>query len=173
MLESKYGKFCVKRMLKYGDSHIRSSIIRSTYGNAVKLASHTVSAIIFEYAYSTWATPMEKCHLIQEFFGDMYKQSKDDKIKHLQDVYKDSPNIKTAALRATKANLSRILNKNLYDSGLVQTVLYQFLSECSNEDRTEIISQISSHVVVLSNSRDGVKIVMNCLWHGTNKDRKV
>lgn len=173
MLESKYGKFCVKRMLKYSSNEIRSSIIRKMYGNAVKLTSHAISASVFEYAYSTWATPIEKQHLTQEFFGDMYKQAKDDSVKHLKDVYKDSPELKSATLGATKANLTRIMNKDLYDSMLTHTVLSQYLSECTKEDAAQIITEISSHAVVLSNSKDGSRVVMNCLWNGTNKDRKV
>lgn len=173
MLESKYGKFCVKRMLKYSSSETRSSIIRTLYGHAVKLTSHLISSSVFEYAYSTYATPLEKQYFTQEFFGDIYKQSKDDSIKHLKDVYKDSPELKAAALGSVKANITKILNKDLYDSTLLHTVLHQYLSECTVEDRTQIITEVAPHAVVLSNSKDGCRVVMNCIWHGTNKDRKV
>lgn len=173
MLMSKYGKFCIKRMLKYGNTNIRNSIIKAMYGHAVRLCSHIVSAPVFEYAYSTWATQQAKLHLIQEFFGDLYRSSKDDTIKHLRDIYKNSPDMKSAALSAVKGNLSRIINKNLYDSGLVQSVLFQYLQECSNEDRNELISQLAPHVVILGNSKDGARAVMTCIWHGSNKDRKV
>lgn len=173
MLQSKYGKFCVKRILKYGSPEIRSSVIKQFYGHAVKLTSHSVSAAIFEYAYSTFASSLAKQHLIQEFFGDIYKSSKDDSVKHLKDVYTKSPEMKTAALSATKANLLKVLNKDLLDSGLVQSVLSQYLAECSAEDRTEFISQLVPHIVILSNSKDGVRVAMQCIWHGTNKDRKV
>ncbi|KAI4456854.1 hypothetical protein MML48_8g00018351 [Holotrichia oblita] len=173
MLQSKYGRYCIKRLFKYGSAKTRSNAIKAMYGNAVKLTSHAVSAPIFEYIYSTWAQPIEKIHLIQEFFGDLYKQSKEDNIKHLKDVYKNSPDMKAAALGAVKANLSKILNKDLLDSGLIQTVVYQYLTECSENDRNELISQIAPHAVVIGNSKDGAKAVRECIWHGTNKDRKV
>ena len=173
MLQSKYGRFCIKRLLKYGNSSTRSSAIRATYGNAVKLSSHVVSAAVFEYAYATWAQPVEKHHLVQEFFGDMYKLSKDDKIKHLRDVYENSPEMKAAALGAVKANVARILDKKLLDSNLVQTVLAQYLVECKEEDRCELLGQLAPHIVILSNSKDGARVVMQCIWNGTNKDRKV
>lgn len=173
MLQSKYGKFCLMRILKYSTPEIRSSIIKQFYGHAVKHTSHTLSAPVFEYAYTNFATTQQKQHLIQEFFGDIYKSSKDDSVKHLSDVYKNSPEMKSGILGATKANLSRVLNKDLLDSGLIQSVLYQFLSECSVEDRNELIGQLSQHVVVLSNSKDGSRAAMQCIWHGTNKDRKV
>lgn len=172
MLLSKYGKFCVKRMLKYGNAATRSACLRATYGHAIKLTSHAVSAPVYEYAYLTWASPTDRISLVQEFFGDMYKASKDLEVKHLKDVWKNSPTMKVAALGATKGNLARILNKNLLDSSIVQTVLCQFLEECSPEDKSEIITQLASHVVVISNSKDGARVVMQCIWNGTNKDRK-
>lgn len=173
MIQSKYGKFCVKRMLKYGTPEVRSAIIKQFYGHVTKLTSHAISAPIFEYAYSTFASATQKQHLIQEFFGDMYKSSKDDNIKHLRDVYEKSLDMKKAALGATKANLLRVLNKNFLDSGLVQSVLYQFLCECSKEDKAEFISQLAQHVVVISNSKDGSRAAMQCLWNGSTKERKV
>lgn len=173
MMQSKYGVFCVKRLLKYGTAESRVQIIKGFYGHAVKLASHAISSSYFEYAYSTWATPQQKLHLVQEFYSDMYKNSKDDKIKCLKDVFESTPTLKSAVLSATKGNLSRIMNKSLLDSGLVQTVLSQFLLECSEEDRTEMISQLTQHIVIISNSKDGSKAAMQCIWHGTNKDRKV
>ncbi|KAF5284397.1 hypothetical protein FQA39_LY17072 [Lamprigera yunnana] len=173
MIQSKYGRNCFKSMLKYGNHEIRSAAIKKLYGNAIKFTSHLVTALVFEYAYSTWATTQQKCDFVQEFFGDIYKQVKDPNIKHLRDVYKNSPNMKMAALQATKANLSRVLNKDLLDSGLIQTVLCQYLSECSPEDKVELISQLAPHIVVISNSKDGVKAAMQCIWYGNNKDRKV
>lgn len=59
------------------------------------------------------------------------------------------------------------------DSGLVQTVLSQFLTECSEEDKTDLIGLLAPHIVVISNSKDGARAAMQCIWHGTNKDRKV
>ncbi|KRT81565.1 hypothetical protein AMK59_6124 [Oryctes borbonicus] len=173
MLQSKYGRYCIKRLFKYGNAKTRSEAIKAMYGNAVKLTSHVVSAQIFEYIYSTWTQPIEKVHLIQEFFGDLYKQSKEDNVKHLQDVYKNSPSMKAAALGAVKANLSRVLNKDLLDSRLIQSVLYQYITECNENDRNDLISQLASHAVILCNSKDGSRTVMECIWHGTNKDRKV
>lgn len=173
MIQSKYGKFCVKRMLKYGTPELRSQVIKKFYGHVTKLTSHAISAPIFEYAYATFASATQKQHLIQEFFGEIYKSSKDDSIKHLRDVYEKSPDMKVAALGATKANLLRVLNKNFLDSGLVQSVLCQFLGECSREDKAEFVSQLAQHVVVISNSKDGARVAMQCIWNGNTKERKV
>lgn len=173
MLQSKYGIHCIKRLLKYGQSDIRSSVIDQLKGSAVKLATHSLSAPIVEYAFSTWATNAQKQFLIQEFYGDLYKNSKDPKVKHLRDVYSENDSMKAATLGACKSNIKKVLNKSLLDSGLVQSVLCQYLEECSPEDRAELISELTSHIVVISNSRDGSRAAMQCIWHGSNKDKKV
>lgn len=98
MLQSKYGIFCVKRLLKYAGNDVRSRVIDAMLGNAVKLASHAVSSPVLEYAYSTWASAVQKQYLVQEFFGDLYKKSKDSNVKHLRDTYKDDLSLKAATL---------------------------------------------------------------------------
>lgn len=98
MLQSKYGIFCLKRLLKYSTTDIRSQIIDAMLGNAVKLASHILSSPILEYAYSTWATSVQKQYFVQEFFGDLYKKMKDSDIKHLRDIYKHDSSLKAATL---------------------------------------------------------------------------
>ncbi|CAH1992102.1 unnamed protein product [Acanthoscelides obtectus] len=173
MLQSKYGVFCVKRLLKYGTTEVRSQTINAMLGHAVKLTSHAVSAPVVEYVFSTWATPTQKQYLVQEFYGDLYKNSKDNNVKHIRDVYKTDESLKAATLGAVKTNLTKILNKSLLDSGIVQTVLSQYLTECSEDDKKEMIAQLVPHIVVISNSKDGAKSAMQCIWHGSNKDRKV
>lgn len=173
MIESKYAKNCIKTLLKYGSQDIRHEIISSCYGNVVKLMSHSVSAPLLELMYSTWATEIEKRYFKQEFYGDMYKQAKDKQIKTLSDVYITAKDMKAATISAVKGNLMRILNKKFLNSILVHSVLLEFLNNCSVEDRTEIIPMLKSSLVELSQTKFGSKVAVLCIWHGTNKDRKI
>ncbi|XP_034187161.2 pumilio and CPL domain-containing protein penguin [Osmia lignaria lignaria] len=173
MIESKYAKNCIKIMLKYGSPEIRNEIISACYGNVVRLVSHSVSAPLMEDIYSTRATDLEKMYLKQEFYGDMYKQAKDKDVKTLSDVFETAQDMKSATLSAVKGNLMRILNKKLLNHTLVQCVLLEFLNNCTNEDRTEMIVMLRSSIVELSQTKIGSKIAVICIWHGTNKDRKI
>lgn len=173
MLQSKYGIHCVRRLLKYGSAETRSAVIDGMYGHAVKLSCHTVSAPVLETAFSTWASAQQRHYLVQEFYGDLYKNSKDANVKHIRDTYATNTSLKAGILSAAKENVLKVINKGLMDSGLVQTVLSQLLVECSAEDRSELITLLAPHIVVISNSRDGARVAMQCVWHGSNKDRKV
>ncbi|CAH2106672.1 unnamed protein product [Euphydryas editha] len=172
MMRSKYATHSVKRILKYGTDYIRHEVIKKLFGHIVSLASHTISAPVLDYAYGEFASNKEKRHMQQEFYGDMYKNSKDDKVKTLSDTYKDSPEMKSAILQSCKANIQKILDKNLHDSELLHSVLYDYIRECSSEDRVELISTLSSLIVPLSNSLPGVNAASMCVWQGTNKDKK-
>ncbi|KAG6454749.1 protein penguin [Manduca sexta] len=172
MVQSKYGQHAVKRILKYGTDFIRHEVIKKFFGHIVSLATHTISAPVLDYAYGEFATKKEKMYMQQEFYGDIYKNSKDDKIKTLADAYKDTQGMKPAILQSCKANIQRILDKNLHDGELFHSVLYDYIRECSTEDRTEMISTLSSLIVPLSNSLPGVNAASMCIWQGTNKDKK-
>ncbi|KPJ02633.1 Protein penguin [Papilio xuthus] len=172
MMQSKYAQHAVKRIMKYGTDFIRHEVIKKLFGHIVSLATHTISAPVLDFAYGEFATKKEKLHMQQEFYGDLYKNSKDDKIKTLSDAYKDTPEMKVAILQACKANIQKILDKNLHDSELFQTVLYNYVCECTAEDKAELISTLSPLIVPLSNSLPGVNVASICVWQGTNKDKK-
>lgn len=172
MVQSKYGQHAVKRILKYGTDFIRHEVIKKFFGHIVSLAAHSISAPVLDYAYGEFATKKEKLHMQQEFYGEIYKNSKDDKVKTLSDAYKDSPEMKIAILQSCKANIQRILDKNLHDSELLHSVLYDYMCECNPEERTELITTLSPLIVPLSNSLPGVNAASICVWQGTNKDKK-
>nr|AGC92694.1 protein penguin-like protein [Heliconius erato] len=172
MMQSKYAHHSVKRILKYGTDYIRHEVIKKLFGHIVSLASHTISAPVLDFAYGEFATKKEKHQMQQEFYGDMYKNTKDEKVKTLSDAYKDSPEMKSAILQSCKANIQRILDKNLHDGELLHSVLYDYIRECSPEDKAELISTLSPLIVPLSNSLPGVNAASLCVWQGTNKDKK-
>ncbi|CAB3223744.1 unnamed protein product [Arctia plantaginis] len=172
MMQSKYAQHAVKRIMKHGTDFIRHEILKKFYGHVVSLATHSISAPVLDYAYGEFATKKEKCHMQQEFYGEIYKNSKDDKVKTLTDTYKDSPEMRTAMLQSCKANIQKILDKNLHDGELFHSILYDYIRECSPEDRAELISTLSPLIVPLSNSLPGVNAASICVWQGTNKDKK-
>lgn len=173
MLQSKYGCFCIKRMLKYGSHNSRKSIIRSLHGKVVKLTSHSVASPVLEHMYSTWASASEKSMLRQEFYGDMYKQDKESNVHSLEDVFQMTPSLKEAVLSAMKANMSRILDKKLTKSSLLHTVLCEYLRHCVKEHRDEVLSQIQNSLLDFTNTRDGAHVAITCVWHASNKVKKL
>lgn len=173
MFQSKYAKNCVKAAFQYGSDQLRKELLTACEGHVVKLSSHLVSAPIFEYAISEFATEANKNRFKQEFYGDMYKQAKDENVKTVEDVYKNAEDMKKATLSAVKKNLIRILNKKLGSSPILHSVLCEYLSHCSTEDRDEMLPMFRTLIVDLSKTKEGTSAGMVSIWHGSNKDRKI
>ena len=173
MIESKYARNCIKTMLKYGSQETRHEIISTCYGNIVRFMSHSVSAPLLELMYSTWATEIEKRYLNKNFMVTCINRLKIKKIKTLSDTYVIAEDMKAATLSAVKGNLMRILNKKFLNSTLLHCVLLEFLNNCSLEDKKEIIAMLKSSIVELSQTKFGSQVAVICIWHGSNKDRKI
>lgn len=172
MAQSKYAHHSVNRILKHGTEFIRHEVIKKFFGSVVSLATHSVSAPVLDFAYGEHATQKEKLFMQQEFYGDIYKNTKDEKVKCITDTYKDSPEMKAAVLSACKANIQKVLDKNLHDGELLHSILYDYIRECSGNDKTDLITTLSPLIVPLSNSLPGVNAACICVWQGTNKDKK-
>lgn len=172
MFQSTYGQNCIKKALKHGSPEIREEILSACNGSVVKLVSHSIASPILNQAYNKYATDKTKIYFKQEFFGDMYKRAKDEQIKTLTDVFEKAKDMKSATLSAVKINLLRVLNKKLVNSALVHSVLVEFLAVCSAEDRSELIVMLRDSIIELSWTKEGANVAMQCIWHGTTKDRK-
>lgn len=173
MVISKYSHFCVSRLIKYGTPDIKQKVIEAVFGNIFKLLSHEHSASIIDTIYISWASSQQKAYMRQELYGDLYKTSKDAKVKCIADTYKDSEHMKLGILNAIKSNLEHVANKKLVDNSLIHAVLLDYLNECNEQDRGEIITAFSPYIPSLASTKDGVRAAMICFWNSIVKERRV
>lgn len=68
-----------------------------------------------------------------------------------------------------------VINKHLivFHSSLVHSVLLEYLNECNDEDRMEIITTYSPYIPSLASTKDGTSASIICFWHSIVKDRRV
>lgn len=174
MATSKYAHFCILRMFKYGSPKTKQNLVESFYGNIVKLASHNISHKILDHAYLSVATENQKAFMRQEFYGDLYKNTKDNNVKTLGDCYKETEQMKVAILGSVKSNLEHIANKNLVDNSLVHSVLLEYLKEIEDEEKKEEIINIYGPLIPhLLTTRDGCSASIECFYHSPAKNRRV
>ncbi|CAD6237409.1 GSCOCG00002298001-RA-CDS [Cotesia congregata] len=181
MIQSKYARNCIKKFFKYGNDQIRSDIFAACEGHVVQLMSHSVAAPIMDYILykknkkdknkKCWASEQVRSTFKQEFYGNMYRTSKDSSVKCLSDVFAKAPDMKSATLSAVKMNVTKILSKNP-NCLLIHSVLAEYLTICEVNDRAELIGTLKESVVELLATKDGAKVAMICMWHATAKERK-
>lgn len=160
-------------MIKYGTPDIKQKVIEAIFGNILKLLSHEHSASIIDTIYISWASSQQKAYMRQELYGDLYKTSKDPKVKCIADTYKDSEHMKLGILNAVKSNLEHVANKKLVDNSLVHSVLLDYLNVCNEQDRGEIVTAFSPYIPSLASTKDGVRAAMICFWNSIVKERRV
>ncbi|KAI8128155.1 Protein penguin [Lucilia cuprina] len=169
---SKYAHFCVLRMFKYGSPVTKSKLVDSFIGNIVKLACHNISSKILDHVYLSVANAKQKAYMRQEFYGDLYKKSKDDNVKCLADCYKETTNMKASILSSVKANLEHVSNKQLVDNSLVHAVMLEYVKEMEEDKVEETVTMFASLIPLMLTTKDGCQAAIICFHKSTPKNRR-
>lgn len=172
MATSKYAHFCASRLIQYGTPDVKAKAIDAVFGNVIRMVYHSHGSSIIDNIYTSWASSQQKAYMRQEFYGDLYKKSKDSSVKCIVDTYKDTENMKKAVLNAVKGHLNHLANKKLVDNSLVHAVLLEYLNACNEEDRNEIIVAYSPYIPSLASTKDGTRASIICFWNSIVKDRR-
>lgn len=115
----------------------------------------------------------ERRYLRQEFYGDLYKLAKDDKVKCLKDTFENSPNMKASIIGAVKANLEHIANKELLDNSLVHAVLLEYIQVTDEEKLEETVTPLAAYIPYMLSTKDGTEAAILCFYYSTSKTRRV
>lgn len=172
MATSKYSHFCVLRMFKYGSQSSKSRLVDSFMGHIVKLACHNISSKILDHAYLMVASAKQKNYMRQEFYGDLYKRSKDDNVKELRDTYIDTPDMKASILGSVKSNLDHVANKKLVDNSLVHAIMLEYLRECDEDKVEETVAMYAPLTPLMLSTRDGAQAAIICFYKAAPKHRR-
>lgn len=169
---SKYGKFCVSRLMLYCGKEIREKAINGLLSHIVKLTSHQFSNTLIDAIYLNHATPDQKLFMKQEFYSDLYRNDKNKNVKSLKDTWLGSEMMKTGMLNSTKINLMKIATKKLVDNSLVHAILLEYIEEAPEQDRNEIITAFIPHLATIASTKQGSRAAVLCYLYSVAKERR-
>lgn len=169
---SKYGKFCVSRLMLYCGKDIRAKAVNGLLSHIVKLTTHNFSSSLIDAIYLNHATPDQKLFMKQEFYSDLYKNDKNRNVKTLKDTWFGSEMLRNGILNSTKLNLLKIASKNLVDNSLVHAVLLEFIEEAAELERNEIITAFIPHLAAIASTKQGSRAAALCYLYSVAKDRR-
>ena len=86
---------------------------------------------------------------------------------------KKYPAKKASFLKHMNQCIEPIIAKGVFNHSLLHRLLHEYLINCNEAERAEMIQNLREAVVQILHTRDGARIGMSCLWYGTPKDRKV
>ncbi|KAK2721895.1 hypothetical protein QYM36_004017, partial [Artemia franciscana] len=172
IVKSKYAHFYILKVLRYGTKEQRQNVIQMFRGHVVSLLRHKIGSKVLETAYNDWANALERAEICQEFYGPEFKIFKEEGIYTLNDAVAKHPDKKVAFLNYLKEALEPVIEKGLFQHSVVHRLLFEYLSMCGEKEKEELIQSLRGACVEMLHTRDGARITMICLWHGTTKDRK-
>lgn len=70
-------------------------------------------------------------------------------------------------------SLLLLLFRDLLSTSIVHRVMHEYLRNANEKGREELIDAVKEKLIKMIHSRDGARVAIYCLWHGTNKDRKL
>ncbi|XP_052255942.1 pumilio homolog 3-like [Dreissena polymorpha] len=172
MAKSKYAKFLVKKMLMYGTKHHRSCVYKSFHGHVRKLIRHRIAADVLEYAYNEYANAHQRLSLLEDFYGPSFCLFKTPDIKCLGQIMLSQPDKREMILRNMREALLPLIDKNILVHSMVHKVFMEYFTYADNKMKSEMIESLRESVIHILHTRDGARVAMQCVWHGTAKDRK-
>ncbi|XP_078070429.1 pumilio homolog 3 [Mustelus asterias] len=171
---SKYGRHIVKKFLMYGNKQQVAEVIKSFKGGVKKMLRHSEASAIVEYAYNDKAILQQRTMLTEELYGNTFMICKSVFCPTLDKVLESNPNKREGIMGEMKEILSPMAQKEaVIKHTLVHKAFLDLFTHCSDKMRTEMIETVREAVIYMAHTHDGSRVAMQCLWHGTPKDRKV
>uniref|UniRef100_A0A3Q0RWA2 Pumilio RNA-binding family member 3 n=1 Tax=Amphilophus citrinellus TaxID=61819 RepID=A0A3Q0RWA2_AMPCI len=172
--KSQYGRHVVKKLLMYGNKELVAAVMNKFKGHVRQMLRHAAASSIIEYAYNDKAVLAQRLMLTDELYGNTYTVCKSYEFNTLEKVVRVNPDKLNNIIDEMKQILTPMAQKEqVIKHSLVHKVFLDFFQFAPEKPRTEMIESIRQSVVYMAHTHDGARVAMNCLWHGTAKDRKV
>lgn len=166
MSKSKYARFLIGKMLKYGTREQRDIMINSFYGSIQKLIKHSFACKIIDTIYNEYANQSQRNRLLGEFYGGE---------KTLKEVL-ESQSSKEASqkiLDQLKTLLESCIQKTILMFSLIHRVFLEYFLNIDQVAKSEMIDALGEHLVHMLHTKDGCNVAMECIWFSTAKQRKL
>ncbi|XVF28271.1 hypothetical protein REPUB_Repub15cG0015400 [Reevesia pubescens] len=170
-----YAVHLVKKMLDTASRTQLAGVISSLRGHVASLLRHMVGSVVIEHAYQL-GNATQKQELLMELYSTelhLFKDLASIKESRLIDIISKLVLQKSSVLRHMSSVIQPILEKGIVDHSMIHRVLIEYFSIADQSSAADIIQQLSGPLLVrMIHTRDGSKIGMLCIKHGSAKERK-
>ncbi|XP_060197594.1 pumilio homolog 24 isoform X1 [Lycium barbarum] len=170
-----YAVHLVTKMLDNASKEQQAEFISSLHGHVGTLLRHMVGSLVVEHAYQL-GNAAQKQTLLMELYSpelQLFKDLISAKEARLVDVISNLHLQKGSVIRHMTSVLQPILEKGILDHSIIHRALVEYLTIADKSSAAEIIQQLSSpDLVRMIHTKDGSKIGIFCIKHGSAKERK-
>jgi pumilio family protein 6 len=186
LIEGKYSRHLVAKLLEKGDDEIRDMIIPEFYGSVKRLINHPEASWMLDDIYRVKATKVQKAVMLREWYGAEFAitKGKDKNVTaELSRILKDSPEKRRPILDFLHQMINQLIQKKLTGFTMLHDALLQYFqqlepgsSEFNDCMRLIIGDKKEEEEDLLKNlafTKSGAELVCLVLAYGTAKDRKL
>ncbi|CAN4115052.1 unnamed protein product [Withania somnifera] len=170
-----YAVHLVTKMLDNASKDQQAGFISSLHGHVAALLRHMVGSLVVEHAYQL-GNAAQKQTLLMELYSpelQLFKDLISVKEARLVDVISNLQLQKGSVIRHMASVLQPILEKGILDHSIIHRALVEYLTIADQSSAADIILHLSSpDIVRMIHTKDGSKIGIFCIKHGSAKERK-
>ncbi|KAI5369345.1 Putative armadillo-like helical, CPL domain, pumilio domain-containing protein [Septoria linicola] len=195
LVESRYGKFLVAKMVVQGDREDKDLIIPQFYGNIKRLINHPEASWIVDDIYRQVATPQQKAMMLREWYGAEYaiegkqytkKAPSADVTADLVKILEESPEKRKPFLGYLRQLINNLIQKKMTGFTMLHDAMLQYFLAlpAGSEDHTEFLEILRNDIDSEENdgggdlyrnlafTKSGSRLVCLAIAHGSAKARK-
>ncbi|KAL1539122.1 pumilio 24-like [Salvia divinorum] len=170
-----YAVRLVTKLLDLASKEQLAEFISSLHGHVASLLRQMVGSLVIEHAYCL-GNASQKQTLLMELYSpelQLFKDLVTMKQNRLEDIISKLQLQKSSVARHMTSVLQPILEKGILDHSIVHRALLEYLDIADKFSAADVIQQLSgpSFVRIIA-TKDGARIGMLCIRHGSAKDRK-
>ncbi|KAF5950848.1 hypothetical protein HYC85_012841 [Camellia sinensis] len=170
-----YAVHLVKKMLDNASKNQLAEFISFLHGHVASLLRHMVGSVVVEHAYQS-GNATQKQALLMELYStelQLFKDLVSMKESRLVDVISKLGLQKASVLRYMSSLFQPILEKGIVDHSIIHKALMEYFSIADKASAADVIQQLSGPLLVrMIHTREGSRIAMLCIKHGSAKERK-
>ncbi|XP_022156022.1 pumilio homolog 24 [Momordica charantia] len=170
-----YAVHLVKKMLDNASKKQLAGFISSLHGHVASLLRHMVGSLVVEHAYHL-ANAAQKQTLLLELYSvelQLFKDLVSMKESRLVDVISKLDIQKASVSRHMTSVIQPILEKGIVDHSILHRVLMEYFTIADKSSAADVIQHLSNSLLVrMIHTKDGSRIGILCVKHGSAKERK-
>ncbi|KAI4164066.1 MAG: hypothetical protein LQ342_002302 [Letrouitia transgressa] len=181
LVESRYAKFLVGKLMSFGDAKIRDMIVPEFYGQVRRMIRHPEAGWILDDVYRGAATPAQKTRLLREWYGAEFALFDDaEGGADLVQILEKNPEKRKPIMRSLWELLNQLVQKKATGYTMLHDAMLQYYlnTDPGSDEATEFLELLKGDeegdlLKNLAFTRSGARVVALALAYSNAKDRKL
>ncbi|XP_010465705.1 PREDICTED: pumilio homolog 24 [Camelina sativa] len=175
LASNKYAVFLLKKMLDGASKQQLADCISSLRGRVARLLRHMFGSVVVEHAYHL-GTAAQKQELLAELYStelQLFKGLASTTEKRVVDIIAKLGLQKDSVNRHMAAIIQPILEKGIVDHTIIHKLLIEYLTIADKTSAADVLQLLTGSLILrMVHTRDGSRLAMLCIKHGSAKERK-